>query len=340
MIKLVKEHLPGIGVGAVIVFLIFILITGFRLETATVPKLMSGGPEAMDCIQKQDPNNFSFMVLGDTKCGTATAESILEIIKDEAPAFIVFLGDFSSKPTPYAHRFFIMETKEFAQKFPLLVVPGNHDVDVEGPFTINDFESLYGPAGKSFTLGNNLFVLLNNVEQYNSQGQYIDFLEKTIQSQAVPPARIFVFMHIPPAGLKIPVLSQTPVQSQRFLDTARKYHVNYVFCGDHHGYLKTNLDGVNFVISGGGGDKLRGKLGRFHHAVRIAVASNEISETVILVKKQLETFELLEQNTANYFWPFFVHYKVPVAAMTLIAMSLFFVRHKKQKNSAFFKTNP
>ena len=196
---------------------------------------------------------------------------------------------------------------------------------------------MYGAAQKSFRIGNNLFIFLNNVNQYNSEGQYIDFLEKTIKSQVVPPSRIFVFMHIPPAGLKAPLLCQTPFQSERFLDTARKYHIDYVFCGDHHGYVKTKLDGVNFIITGGGGDDLRGKQGRFHHAVRIAINSNDISETVIAVKRQVEAIEMLEQNIANYIWPFVVNHRLSATGIALIAIYLFFVRNNKRKIFAFFK---
>jgi len=338
MIKILKKCFIRIVLFVVVIFLVFTLFTGILLETAAVPTFMSGGREAMDRIQQQDPNDFSFIVLGDSKCGTATMESFLEIIEQENPAFIVFLGDFASKPTIYAHRFFITETKEYAASFPLLVVPGNHDVDIEGPFTINDFESLYGAAQKSFCIGNNLFIFLNNVNQYNSEGQYIDFLEKTIKSRVVPPSRIFVFMHIPPAGLKAPLLCQAPVDSERFLDTARKYHIDYVFCGDHHGYIKTKLDDVNFIISGGGGDDLRGKQGRFHHAVRIAIDSNEISETVIAVKRQVEAIEMLEQNIANYIWPFVVNNKLTAAGIALVLIYPCFIHNNRRKIFLFFKT--
>ena len=338
MIKRLKKCLERAAIFIGVIFLVFILFTGIRLETAAVPPFMSGSREAMDQIQQQDPNDFSFVVLGDSKCGTATMESILEITGQEKPAFIVFVGDFASKPTMYAHRFFIMETKEYAEQIPLLLVPGNHDVDIEGPFTIDDFESLYGAAQKSFCIGNNLFIFLNDLNQYNSESQYIDFLEKTIKSRTVPPSRIFVFMHIPPAGLKVPLLCQTPVGSERFLETARKYHIDYVFCGDHHGYAKTNLDGVNFIITGGGGNKLRGKQGRFHHAVRIAVNSDQISETVIAVKRQVETMELLEQNIANYIWPFITNNKLSAGAIALVLICLCFMRNSRQKISLFFKT--
>jgi predicted MPP superfamily phosphohydrolase len=337
MIKVLKKCFIRIAVFVGAVFLIFTLFTGIRLETTAIPTLMSDSPEVIDRIQRQDPNLFSFIVLGDSKSGTATLESLLEIVEQETPAFIVILGDFASKPTLYAHRFFIMETKEYAEQIPLLVVPGNHDLDIEGPFTLNDFESLYGAAGKSFHIGSNLFIFLNNLNQYNPEGQYIDFMEKTIKSQAVPPSRIFVFMHIPPAGLKNSLLCLTPVQSERFLETARKYHVDYVFCGDHHGYIKTNFNGVNFIISGGGGAHLRGKQGRFHHAVRIAVNSDEISETVIAIKRQPETLEMLEQNIANYIWPFFVNHKLSAAGIMLIIIYLIFIHPCRQKIIAFFR---
>jgi Icc-related predicted phosphoesterase len=337
MIKILKKYFMKIMILGGVIFLIFTLLTGIQLETAAIPTLMSGNREVIDRIEQQDPNHFTFLVTADSKNGTATLESLLGIIEQEDPAFVVIVGDFASKPTLYAHRFFVMETSEYAIHVPLLVVPGNHDVGIDSPFTLNDYESLYGAPQKSFHIGNNLFILLNDVSSYNLEGQYIDFLEETIKSQAVPPSHIFVFMHVPPAGLNISLDCSTAVQSERFLDTVRKYHVDYVFCGHHHGYAKTNLDGVNFIIAGGGGQDLCKGQGRFHHAIRVTVNSNEISEAVIIIKRQMETVEFLEQQVATHIWPFFVNHRLSTAGIAIIAIYLFFVRNNKQKIFSFFK---
>jgi len=323
-----------------IIILAFILFTCIQLQTIQLPESMTGSPEVIDSIQQQDPQHFSFILMGDTKSGTATMENLLEITAQETPAFVVILGDFASKATPYAHRFFAMEAQEYASRIPILVIPGNHDVDTDGPFTLTDFESLYGPANKSFRIDGYLFILLNNLDDYNKDGQYIDFLENTIQSQETVPEHIFVFMHIPPAGLNAPIMAGELIQSERFLETVQKYHVDYVFCGDHHGYVKTKFNGVNFIISGGGGANLRGTQGHFHHAVRIAVNGDEIDETVIAVKRKIETLEMLEQNIANYIWAPFMEHPFLSSGILIVIIYFLFIHSHRQKIVTSLKKTP
>jgi len=321
----------------VLIALVVVVAIGMRVHIASFPELLGNSPENIGHIKTTtDPNEFTFVVVGDIKCGTATFETMLDIIRPDQPAFAVILGDFVEHTELISHKLFALEMTEHTKAFPILLVPGNHDISADGPFCLEDFENTYGPAQFSFTVGNSLFVFLNVISPYGQTGQYLEFLERAISSQTEKMERIFVFMHTPPSGLNSSLMCNGLPESEKFLQLTKKYHINYVFAGDHHGYVKTEKDGTVFVVTGGGGAKLRGKHGGFHHLVRMSVKNEMITETVVAAKKQLETLELLERNVAVYIWPLITQNFVSVVVTFVIFglavwLLIFSLRRRKRR---------
>ena len=320
----------------VLAALIIIVIIGMRVHITKFPITLGNSSTNIIHIKAiTDPNEFAFAVVGDTKGGTATFEAMLDIIQQDKPAFVVILGDFVGHTKLISHKLFAMEMVEHVQDFPVLIIPGNHDISTEGPFRLKDFENIYGPAQFSFTVGKSLFVFLNVIAPYGQTGQYLEFLEDTISSQKEKMERIFVFMHIPPSGLNSSLLCNRLPESEKFLQLTRKHHIDYVFSGDHHGYVKTQRDGTTFIVTGGGGARLRGKHGKFHHLVRVLVKNGMITETVIVAGRQLETSELIERNAVFYIWPLIAQNSTSVAVTFVIFGSaiwllIFSLRRRKQ----------
>lgn len=301
------QFFHSLAIITLCVFLILfgiIIYIGLLVHTVHIPSFLGNRPEIIDHVKiKADPNEFTFVVAGDVKCGTATFEAMLDIIHEDKPAFGVILGDFVEHQLLISHKLFVLEMAEHTNNFPVFLVPGNHDIDPNAPFKLEDFEKMYGPAQFYFTVGKNLFVFLNNIPPYSQTGQYLEFLEQAISNQTEKMENIFVFMHVPPSGINSSLMCHGLPGSEKLLGIAKKYHINYFFSGDHHGYVKTKKDGTTFIVSGGGGDRLRGTHGRLHHLVRISVKDGAVAETVVAVKKQLETMELIERNIAVYIWP-------------------------------------
>ena len=177
----------------------------------------------------------------------------------------------------------------------------------DGPFRIADFRRRYGAAQFHFCIGKNLFIFLDNVFSTGGKEGYLDYLEKVLHNQAKGKRKIFVFMHIPPDGLNASILSRGLAGSARFMQLARDYGIDYVFSGDHHGYVKTVRDGTTYIVTGGGGARLRGDHGGFHHIVRMVVHDGSVEESVVAAPARLETWELLARNLAIYCWPFLIY---------------------------------
>jgi len=287
----------------VVIIIISTFVIGIRIERAKFPPLLGNRPQNIKNMQSGvDPNDFTFIVMGDVKDSTVTFESLLDIAELENPSFIIILGDLVNHINRTDHKLFAYEISEYASKTPFFVIPGNHDISHEDNFGLKDFEQTYGPAQFYFTIGPYLFVFLNNLPEYNRNGEYLDFLEGTLQTNSFTTKKTFVFTHIPPSGISDLLECSGAPDSKRFTDIARKYHVDYVFAGDHHGYIKTVKDDTTYTITGGGGARLRGSKGKFHHFVELNIEDGEISETVIRGEHKHGSLELLERNFAVYFW--------------------------------------
>ena len=288
----------------VLIVIIAAIAIGIRVHITGFPQLLGNSPDNIAHIKSaSDPNEFTFVVLGDVKCGTATLEEMLDFTQQDNPAFAVILGDFVEHSRLISHKLFALEMDEHAANFPILLVPGDHDISENGHFHLKDFENLYGAAQFYFNIGKYLFVFLNDTAPYNQTGQYLKFLDQAVSNQTEKIENTFVFMHVPPSGLNSSLMCRELPGSEKFLQLVRKHRINYVFAGDHHGYVKTERDGTTFTVTGGGGAKLRGKHGGFHHLVRMSVKNGMITETVIASKRKLETSELIERNIVVYIWP-------------------------------------
>lgn len=124
--------------------LIIIVIIGMCVHIAKLPTTLGNSPANIDNIKAIiDPNEFTFVVVGDTKSGTATFEAMLDVIHQDRPAFAVILGDFVCHPERTSHKLFALEMTEHTKVLPIFVIPGNHDISTDGPFRLKDFENSY-----------------------------------------------------------------------------------------------------------------------------------------------------------------------------------------------------
>jgi len=332
--KRIKKLFGGVAVLLAGVFLILIIatsVTGILVRNAKIPGMLGNSRENISFVEgNTDPNDFTFAVVGDPKCGTATFEALLDILRLDKPAFVILLGDFVSHYLLIEHKLFANEIAEHAEKTPIFLVPGNHDINEEEGFGLKDFRAIYGTEQFSFTIGKNLFICLNDIPPYANSGQYVNFAGQEIQKNLNKVKRIFVFMHIPIWLLDNPsICDKNMPGSNEFLELAKKYDIDYVFAGHHHAYVKAQRDNTTFIVSGGGGDRLRGIHGRFHHTVRIAVKNDSVTETVLGIEPRLETSELIERNIVVYLWPAMVQNIIPTSIISLLAICIIAGRFHK-----------
>ncbi len=300
--------------------LAIVVATGARVEAVKFPKFLGNSPKNVAHVNRvTDPNEFTFWVVGDVTRGTATFEALLELAKQDKPAFVVVLGDFVARAELIRHKLFAVEMAEHAWDFPIFLVPGNHDISLDGAFGLEDFENIYGPAQFSFAIGKNLFVFLNDILAPTQIGQCLVFLDRAISSQAQEVENKFVFVHIPPSGLNASLECSFMPESEKFLELTSRHDVDYVFTGHHHGYAKTEKNGTTFVITGGGGNSLEGEHGKFHHMVRVSVKNGAVTDSVIATRRHPEVLEHAERQIAAHLWPLIAGNSLSVAVTSLLS---------------------
>ncbi|MHC4617851.1 MAG: metallophosphoesterase family protein [Planctomycetota bacterium] len=308
--------------GLLVAPAIILLFLGIRVSIIKGPGSLGNAPEILAGLTERgaQEEDFTFLVFGDTKTGTATFKHLLRMGRKDSPAFAIVVGDFVCHPELINHKLFVQEISAEKLPFPLLMVPGNHDLCPEGPFRLADYEKFWGAAQFHFTYGNKLFICLNDAPPYDKTRQYLSYLRTVLSQKAHESDAVFVFMHAPAKGLNPWVMAGPAEGSEEFMRLIKDYNVRYIFCGHHHGYIKTVKDGATFIVTGGGGDRLRGEHGRFHHFVRVAVQKDDIVDSVFAAEKKLETFKLLKRNIVLYIWPFVAN-KYFVAALAIVVLA-------------------
>ena len=244
---------------------------------------------------KEEGFPFSFLVIGDTH-GSRMGEALIKkALRTEKFSFLIHLGDFVSEPDIWSHRFFLTEMiKEMKLPFPVFLVPGNHDIDYtsrkisnkERRVTQEVFDSLYGARNFHFIYNQCLFILCE-VDPKDSIG-YLNYLRGVLSEKGSGEKYIFVFIHYPPTRVGDIHEKGLPKEND-FFSIMKEYKVTRCFFGHFHGYWRSEWEGINLIISGGGGrlKERQPEWGKFHHILKVRVNEHGIEENLIVLKEEM-----------------------------------------------------
>jgi hypothetical protein len=286
--------------GFTLLFLTLAGLSGSVIELyrdySKIPRnhLIGNTPTSLAAL-KEKGLPFSFLVIGDTQCNETVEVLVEKAVQNQNPSFMVFLGDFVKEPDIWFHRFFLTEMAvEMNPPFPVFLVSGNHDIYYpqeentrnaknitrERRVTPETYESLYGPRSFDFVFNNCLFAICG-LDPRNPAG-YLDELRHTLNQRGKNKKHIFVFVHYPPKGLAEYIEASLPREDE-FFSLLEGYGGVTCFFGDFHGYWRGRQNGVNLIVTGGGG-RLKGSQpdwGKFNHILRVTVDVNKVSEEMI-----------------------------------------------------------
>jgi len=283
---------------------LWLVVIQFYRDYQNIPSnhLIGNRPSTVAALNEQG-FPFSFLVIGDTT-GSETAETLIELaLKEANPSFIIILGDFVKKPDLWNHRFFLTEmTAEIKPPFPVFLVPGNHDIDYASKIkskqrrvTPEVYESLYGSRNFDFIFNQCLFII-SEINPRTPLG-YLSYLQETLSREGEGKRHIFVFIHIPMKGLG-PNLKASHPDEETVSSLIEAYKGVTCFFGDYHGHLRVQKRGVNYIITGGGGGRLKKwqpNWGKFNHILRVTVDQDKVAEEVITVQGQIGLEDRFEE---------------------------------------------
>lgn len=247
-------------------FLAFLFVAGCATEGRKVI-LPSGN----------SPTPWVFDVIGDNRGNDSEYRQLVKMMVADKPSFIVNVGDLTLLPGLGITKF---RERSAPIRCPYLFCPGNHDIN-------NDNESGYlrwwGQPGLyySFQFGGLNFIILNSenfVENTPATEKQIAWLKGELDK----PGMKVVFLHRPIYANKYHSPLTDEVRS-RLHELFKAGGAAVVFQGHDHTYSRENHDGIEYIVTGGGGAPLvtSWREGGFYHYVRADVGDSEITLRVI-----------------------------------------------------------
>jgi hypothetical protein len=240
---------------------------------------------------------FSFIVLGDNRSGDSVFSSLVRQINSYTashrgaarPVFVLHTGDIVNGGTSSQWNSFAK--LRAALQLPMVYVPGNHEIaDATGPV---NYQQVVGRTEWAFDFAGCRFIGLDNASGRFSANSVAFLRQQLNLAAAKHQAKIsaggawydaFVLFHEPPAIGRWQAHSmESDAHGGRggdVLAAIREGGVSAVFLGHIHLYDEMALDGIPYIISGGGGAPLSGKLGfgsPEHGFVAVHIARNKVT---------------------------------------------------------------
>jgi Icc-related predicted phosphoesterase len=253
---------------------------------------------------------FSFLVIGDTQGSKRGERLIKSALRNGQYSFMIHLGDLVKKPDRWDHLYFLTEmATEVNPPFPVFVVPGNHDIDYasvrikdgERRMTRESFDSSYGARSFHFAFNQCLFIL-TEIDPQNPN-EYLNYLKKVLSTQGEGRKHIFVCIHYPPKLFEY--IDDVFPREEEFYSLLESYKVTSCFFGHYHGYWRGQRNGVNYIITGGGGrlKETQSEWGKFHHILKVTVRPHEVTEEMIAHEKGFSIEDLFEERVFVHLLP-------------------------------------
>jgi len=311
--KILKQH----PVKIILAFLCILFFIGIAVwnSYAPVPSHNRNQTE-LSRIIVDDPDDFTFAVMGDNKGNCSVFEPLLrDIHQDKEIAFAIDDGDLVDGGTMNHYRRFLNQVQEDLS-IPFLAAIGNHDLN-HG--STHNYQEIFGPTYYSFRVGQGYFIVLDAVTEAGFDKIERQWLEQELQKGQAAKVR-FVFMHVPVFDPRGGAFHKSlPDKDQKdLLDLFRRYKVTHLFASHLHGYFSGVQAGVPYTVTGGAGGPLQGKELEhfFYHYLKVHVRDGK---TDVIVKR------IEAANSVVYLFDLMEDYVVPwglLAAAGLLLVSL------------------
>ena len=210
------------------------------------------------------PNEpFSMVFVGDTRTNSWDHEEVMAIIETAVgyPDLVVNTGDMveDGDETSQWDEFFSIE-HEIAARGTLIPVIGNHDDSDNNAFVDYYFHPPPGGDGHyySFDYGNLHVTVANTLDTFSAGSDQYAFIEGDLAAAAADPDidHIFVAGHWPAYSSGAHGVAdhdewgEVRDQLQPLFET---YGVDIYWCGHDHHYERAEVNGVTYIVTGGGG---------------------------------------------------------------------------------------
>jgi predicted phosphodiesterase len=198
--------------------------------------------------------NFTFSFVGDIHLGgsdTTRLRSVLQSARDNNDAFVIFLGDMVDKGNRTDFETFKSQVSDFGFDGKAIYVIGNHDVFEDG---WDAYKQVFGPSHYDLTLGNCRFMILDSADGMvgSEQSEWLE--EKLKQGKAEHTFLLSHYMPLVP-GQRTYLRLSDENEAVRLMKTMSRFGVDAWLGGHYHSYAQEKIQGVTYLVAGGGGGR-------------------------------------------------------------------------------------
>lgn len=275
-----KLHIMKFGIASALALLVVICCVSRSVPEARFrdSQALQGAPPS---ITLSDPNHFTFIAVGDLHISsgdTARFRRILQAAKDEGDAFGVFLGDIVDSGNPTDVKAYQQALLDFGWDGKAFAVIGNHDIFNDG---WEAYRNAHGPSHYAFQVGNTKFIALDTADGGMGREQE-KWLETELQKSRPP--NLFLLSHYAAVtpGKRTYLKLADEAEAARLMGWATKYKVTGWLAAHYHSFLKGKIEGVDYIIAGGGGGRRMDPVLEFFY-VQVTVDGASVSYRMVPV---------------------------------------------------------
>ncbi len=200
---------------------------------------------------------FHFLVYGDTRTDHPIHREVVGLIEDRAPDFYINTGDIveNGDDSDMWQIFFDIEHAPMS-RMVMWPVMGNHDHRTDTLY--DDLFHVDSDSGTSryysFDYSNCHFVVLCSEDDFSPTGAQYQWIDNDMSVAQSDPAveHIFAFYHRPSFSSGWHGSEGMPL-AEYLHPLFLKHGVEIVFNGHDHDYERSTVDGILYIVTGGGG---------------------------------------------------------------------------------------
>lgn len=232
---------------------------------------------------------FQFAVVGDCQGRIDVLNKIIEEVNKSDADFLICLGDLVASGSDEEYRAFQEAMMEL--NCPYYTIPGNHDVKGDG---IDYYRKNLGPEYYSFDYRGSRFFLLDS-SSMGMDDEQLAWLQEKLGEGEQPG---YLFLHVPPVdprGSDHAFIDLDQAQAFIELAAAPTSPVKGIFSGHIHMFYQGQIEGLDFVISGGGGASLYASAdqGGYYHFALCRVAADGLQVEPVKIDVPSRSDELV-----------------------------------------------
>lgn len=224
-------------------------------------------------------DGFLFIAFGDTRTNHAAHRKVVKAIIAEGPELVLGTGDLvehKHKPDEWAT--FIEIEEPLYSTVPYYTAIGNHEDLAPRFFQLWDYPG--NERWFSIDQSNVHFIILDSNARLTAGSEQYRWLERDLQSPAAAAAEFIVMaFHHPPY-----TVGRHREDEKGFRDDLepllQEAQVSVVFNGHNHCYEHFLVEGIHYIVTGGGGAPLYGQQGESELLLKFVKAYHYCRATV------------------------------------------------------------